>query len=257
MKIGMTLLARDEIDIIRPWLDWHLPRVDFCIVTDNGSVDGTREVLAEYPVTVIDEPGRDYRQDVWVDRMIRACIDRGAGWVVNSDVDEFWRGDIRETIGKLGGKGNVIRVQSKNYRVTHADDPKEPNPIKRIQHHAGVNPIWAKVFFNAAGFDRNYLGNHKVFFKPGTPQKVVDADLTDLQIAHFNERSWPQFRRKYIQGGEAYAKNPLHCDPSYGPHVGWHWKEKYKIYTTGAIEALRCAWEKSIADPSRLIHEPL
>jgi len=67
----MTLLVRNEADIIRANIDFHLRMgVDHIFVTDNGSVDGTREILKDYGstgrLTVIDEPGRNFSQAVWV-----------------------------------------------------------------------------------------------------------------------------------------------------------------------------------------------
>ena len=96
MTLVMTLLARDEIDIVDSWLAFHLNAgADLVIATDNRSQDGTTEVLEEYArsghVHLIREPGEDLRQDEWVTRMARlAATEYGADWVINSDADEFW-----------------------------------------------------------------------------------------------------------------------------------------------------------------------
>ena len=65
MKLVMTLLARDEEDIVASWLDFHLNAgVDFVVATDNRSNDGTTEILERYEreghVHLIREPGRTF-----------------------------------------------------------------------------------------------------------------------------------------------------------------------------------------------------
>ena len=99
MKIVMTLLVRDEIDIIQAQLDYHLAEgVDHIIVTDNGSVDGTLDILHDYAdrglIELFHEPPSDFSQHRWVTRMARhAASKHGADWVINADADEFflWR----------------------------------------------------------------------------------------------------------------------------------------------------------------------
>jgi len=46
MRVVLTLLVRDEIDVLESSLEYHFAQgVDHTIVTDNGSTDGTRDKL--------------------------------------------------------------------------------------------------------------------------------------------------------------------------------------------------------------------
>ena len=112
MRLVMTLLARDEADVVDAQIAFHLHAgVDFVSRRTTRSSDGTTEILERYEragvLRLIREPGDDMRQDEWVTRMARlAATDHGADWVINSDADEFWwprGGSLKDVLATVPG----------------------------------------------------------------------------------------------------------------------------------------------------------
>ena len=64
MKLVMTLLVRNEADIVDAQIAFHLHAgVDFVIATDNRSEDGTTEILERYErAGVLQAPPRGRRR---------------------------------------------------------------------------------------------------------------------------------------------------------------------------------------------------
>ncbi len=94
MKLAMTLLVRDEADILEANLSYHLDQgVDMVIATDNDSQDGSLEILERYEdlgcLRLFRRSG-DLRQQEWVNHMVQVAVELGADWVINNDADEFW-----------------------------------------------------------------------------------------------------------------------------------------------------------------------
>lgn len=256
--IAMTLLVRDEIDIIPQWYQHHKDKADLFVITDNGSLDGTREFLAaiaadDKRVIIIDEPGRDYMQHIWVDRMIKQAIEKGAEWIINSDADEFWDANFRELISRYGDKANVFRITSQLFVNSIFDDKAEVDCTKRMRYRL-IKPrnkdeaycfgAWNKMVHNAKDYQMNILGNHDVKMNN---KNVIDIAINEARIRHYPERSFDHYRRKYIQGGEAYANNTVLTKD-----YGFHWRNKYAIYANGSIIALELEYAKSIMDEKGL-----
>jgi hypothetical protein len=120
----MTLLVRDEADVVDAHIAFHLRAgVDLVVATDNGSLDGTRDVLESYArdglVQLIDEAGENMQQGEWVTRMARmAATDFGADWVINSDGDEFWcshGAPIKQVLASVPKRFDTVRALMRNF----------------------------------------------------------------------------------------------------------------------------------------------
>ena len=218
MKVVMTLLVRDEVDVVESWLAFHLNAgADFVVATDNRSQDGTSEILERYAreglVHVIDEPGEDLRDGEWVTRMARlAATEFGADWVINSDADEFWwpRGGslkrvlsaIPERYGTVGaflrtfvprpGDGDFAdRMTVRFSALAPINDPGSLyRPIRKIVHRADPGVTLVR-------------GHHA----------VQDTDLAPLrgwypiEAFHFPLRTAEQCARKALVMGTAFEKH--------------------------------------------------
>src|SRR3954449_1930875 len=112
----MTLLARNEADIIDAHVAFHLSAgVDLILAIDNGSDDATTEILESYARDGHLELTRDdgeLDQAEWVTGLARrAATEFGADWVINSDADEFYwprGGSLKEVFAAVpAGFGSV------------------------------------------------------------------------------------------------------------------------------------------------------
>ena len=171
-RVAMTLLCKNEADIIRQHITYHLPKVDFLIVTDNGSTDGTREMLAAFEserVIVLDDPRPFNMQFKEVDQMIRMARDRGADWVVNSDADEFWVGDFQAVAERYRRRWySGLWVQSFRMRPCWAENAAEADPIARMRWRERVpGKKFRKVFHETARYVKIEQGNHNVYIRGG------------------------------------------------------------------------------------------
>ena len=105
MTVAGIAMMKDEVDIARASIVNMAHNVDFLIVADNGSTDGTRELLEElsqgYPITLLDDPERGYYQSAKMSALASMAGEMGADWVVPFDADEVFYNRFGDTLRGL------------------------------------------------------------------------------------------------------------------------------------------------------------
>ena len=219
MRVVVTVLARDEADIIDDQVAFHLNAgADFVIATDNTSRDGTTAILERYArdgvLHLIREPAEGLRQGEWVTRMARlAAEEYGADWVINTDADEFWwprGGSLKEVLGAVPQEYGVVQGFWRSF-VPRPDDgqPFAERMTARLAQHAPINdptsfyrPV-VKVAHRADPQVTVARGNHG----------LADSSFRTLttwhpiEVLHFPLRSQAQWMRKVELQGDAFTKH--------------------------------------------------
>jgi hypothetical protein len=238
MKVVMTLLVRNEEDIIDAQIAFHLNAgVDFIVATDNLSEDATTEILERHAreghLHLIRESGDDIRQSEWVTRMARlAATDFGADWVLNSDGDEFWwptAGSLKEVLAVVPERYGVVRGAWRNF-VPRPDDDRlfaERMTVRYCTPSFHPHPLTthSKSAHRAVPDVRIGRGNHEAFGEGLLPLR----GWYPIEILHFPVRSLEQCRRKYVDHFLALEKNAEKGIPG-------HLAEAHRAWRAGRLD---------------------
>ena len=234
----MTLLARDEADVVDAQVAFHLHAgVDHVVATDNRSEDGTTEILERYErdgvLTLIREPGEDLRQSEWVTRMAQlAATEHGADWVLNADPDEFWwpQGNgLKDVLAAVPERYGVVRAAWRNFvpRPMSADFFAERMTVRLCTpafHHHPLS-THSKSAHRAAPDVRIGRGNHEAFADGLLPLR----GWYPFEILHFPVRSLEQCVRKYVTQFVALERNAEKGIPD-------HMAEAHEAWRDGRLE---------------------
>jgi glycosyltransferase involved in cell wall biosynthesis len=233
----MTMMVRDEADLIAATIEHHLAQgVDRIIVTDNASVDGTREILEAYarvaPLTIHDDPEHRKQQGRVVTRMAREAHALGATWVVNADADEFLRpvasdATLRDVLGAMPTELGEVRVPVINLvgRIAGSGagfdrlvlrDERDQEALEA----AGVLSQPTPNAIHVGSPDVEVVqGNHSTSI--GVRGEVPEG--LELEVLHLPWRSVAQVVRKTENMGRGYDASP-ELQPSANHHGMRDWR---------------------------------
>ena len=205
----MTLMVRDEADIIDLQIAFHLAAgVDFVIVTDHESRDGTTEILERYAgqgvLHRIPVSSPVKRQSEWVTRMARmAASDFGADWIINSDADEFWwpwGGNLKAGLARIPDAYGVVHTFVRVFLPRPGEEDFHERMTVRFAPAAPINSPFSPFRVNVRLLHRASpdivvgRGNASL---PSNPFARYPG-WSPVEALHFPIRSYRQFEHKFL-----------------------------------------------------------
>lgn len=230
MTTASLCIVKNEVDILPFTLPRMAAQVDRLYVADNGSTDGTRDLLDELarslPLVVVARPGQFEDGRIFTDLANMAAA-RGAKWVLPHGADEVWwspdgrLGDLLD--GRPAGESVCWGLWHEHIR-TGTDDPNETDPIRAMvwSNRAGTNPRMAVRWAPGASIKP---GAHSV----NHPRGMVGETL--LRMCHYS-----------IRDVGCLAKRAGYELPA-GGQAG-HWRKWSGILGMGGMAALEVVYER-------------
>lgn len=249
MKVMAVTMVKDEVDIIGATLRHMIEQTDGVIIADNGSTDGTYDVImdvfAEYRGAgkdnglLVDKEVAYYQSAKMTNLAEIATVDFDAAWVIPFDADEWW-------VSPWGTLAEYISADDERVRVHEAwlfdhvatgIDVYDPNPVRRLQWRRSERARLPKVAFRRREDEEFTIhqGNHGVTL-PSDDETAWMTAAGFLRIHHFPYRSIDQMIRKVRNGARAYAATEgLREDD------GAHWR-KWGEFTDEQIADVFRTW---------------
>lgn len=246
LRIIATMMVRDEVDIVAAMIEHTLDQgAELVIVTDNGSVDGTTEVLEQYAATGRVELHHDPEHKKQQARVVtgmarRARTEYRADWVLNLDADEFLVPVDKELRVRDALAGTSLHLNAFTTDVVNLVGPpawsgggigrlnwRDHRPVEQL-HEIGIHahPTPNCVHRGDSGIVVAQ-GNHFVsLLSNGQPP----AELA-MEVYHLPWRSWAQLERKVVNAGMAYESNP-----ELKPSKNHHGMADYRRHQAGKLQ---------------------
>ncbi len=269
MRIVAVSRVLDEVDVIEAFIRHAAAFVDHHVILDNGSRDGTLDVvksLAEEGIslTVYQSPSICFSERAMNNWLYDEAVNQhDADWVACLDSDEFYDerhlpGGLRNYLRELeNSRGNVVavRVPWAHYNYTTRDDATENLVPRRITHRTEIGSDGKIIASWRLAREKGLVleGQHDVHLPEGSRGVVVTERR--LWIAHFSERNAAQYVTKFVRG---WAKILTAGQSALDRGFSGHYRGPFELLRDSPEKLLRSEWFLERKNDERsVIHDPI
>ncbi|GAC1466222.1 MAG: hypothetical protein PVSMB7_11430 [Chloroflexota bacterium] len=187
MKVFGIALVRNEVDIIGLTIDYHLGLgLDRILIIDNGSTDGTSEILRErarhQPVSWTQQDS-GFHQAALTTNLARQAFHEGADWVLPFDADEFWFApycDFRDLL--LRTSAGALHASVLHYIQSRDQRDPAPDALLSMTRRA------RNVAYPHYDFFRLLDSRQIAFVETLYPPKFICRPTADVEIGDGNHQ---------------------------------------------------------------------
>ena len=268
MRLTAVSKVLDEADIIEAFVRHTAAFVSHQIILDNGSCDGTVEILKQLRdeglhLTLLQNDSRQFNEKKINTVLYYLAVQLGTpDWVLFLDADEFI--DDREAVRAGGGLAALlerqpaerlcVRVLLSHYQASIWDNLNEPITPVRLGWRQ-ERPAVEKVMV------RGNLAARNVLILPGNHGAEIDGqpcpywDESTVTLAHYSERSPFQAIVKFVRGWSrvlAAGESEVRIGTNH------HYRESFQKLRDRPQEMLRSPWLHRFNQPTDgLIYDPI
>jgi glycosyltransferase involved in cell wall biosynthesis len=202
MGVFCVCVVRDEADIIRHTLDAALGWAEGIYIVDNGSTDGTWELLQTYAerfpkVVLLERELGPYRHSLWGEIANRFLINASArDWWCRLDADEIYVDDPRDFLSRIPAREKIVWSLSIQYYFTDIDVAAyERNPTSYTKRWHPGRLRYYQANWSEPRFVRHVLGRR---WEGAWPEGFYEmrSARKRIRLKHFQYRSPPQIQHR-------------------------------------------------------------